>query len=227
MWAQNGLRRPDRSNPRRRQSPRAHLLDENAARAQHERPDSPHCRSECHGHARARRTRPGLYQCNDEGMPQSNSPRPLETVIERSKVPLNNWLSAAHYLVASSKKGISAHQRRIVTLGVTYKSAWFMAHRLREAMRIRTPRAGRGHASISYKAPVVTLVERNGGGRVRRSQSPTITRPGARLALPASLSLKEFDFRVRARTIRSITALASTSATATSTATPSKATSPS
>ena len=55
------------------------------------------------------------------------------SVFERSHVKLHKWFQAAH-LLASIKKGISAHQLHR-TLGVTYKSAWFMAHRLREAMR--------------------------------------------------------------------------------------------
>ena len=52
--------------------------------------------------------------------------------VESSKVPLHKWLLANHLLV-SSKKGISAHQLHRM-LGVTYKTAWFMAHRIREAM---------------------------------------------------------------------------------------------
>jgi len=55
------------------------------------------------------------------------------TIFEHSKVPLHKWFQAAH-LMASSKKGFSAHQLHRV-LKVTYKTAWFMAHRLREAMR--------------------------------------------------------------------------------------------
>lgn len=55
------------------------------------------------------------------------------TVFESSHIPLNKWLQAA-YLMASSKKGVSAHQMHRA-LEITYKSAWFMAHRLREAMR--------------------------------------------------------------------------------------------
>ena len=52
--------------------------------------------------------------------------------MERSKIPLNKWLLAMH-LMASSKKGYSAHQLHR-TLGITYQSAWFLAHRIREAM---------------------------------------------------------------------------------------------
>lgn len=59
------------------------------------------------------------------------------TVFERSHIPVHKWLLAI-YLMGSSKKGISAHQLHRM-LGITYKSAWFMAHRIREAM---APAAG-------------------------------------------------------------------------------------
>jgi len=54
------------------------------------------------------------------------------TIFERSHIPLHKWLLALH-LMGASKKGISAHQLHRM-LGITYKSAWFMAHRIREAM---------------------------------------------------------------------------------------------
>jgi transposase-like protein len=54
------------------------------------------------------------------------------TIFERSHMPLNKWL-LAFYLLCSSKKGMSAHQLHRM-LGVTYKTAWFMAHRFRYAM---------------------------------------------------------------------------------------------
>ena len=56
----------------------------------------------------------------------------IGTVFERSKVPLHKWVYASH-LMTVSKKGISAKQLERM-LGVTYKTAWFIAHRLREAM---------------------------------------------------------------------------------------------
>src|SRR5580700_6639248 len=59
------------------------------------------------------------------------------TIFERSHVKLHIWFQAAH-LMASSKKGFSAHQLHR-TLKVTYKTAWFMEHRLREAMRPAHP----------------------------------------------------------------------------------------
>jgi transposase-like protein len=55
------------------------------------------------------------------------------TVFERSKIPLTKWV-AALFLMTASKKGVSAHQMHRM-LGVSYKSTWFMMHRLREAMR--------------------------------------------------------------------------------------------
>lgn len=74
--------------------------------------------------------RPGLYQCN---ACRQHFTVTVGTVFERSHVPLCKWLLACH-LMSSSKKGISAHQLHRI-LRVTYKTAWFMAHRLREAMR--------------------------------------------------------------------------------------------
>ena len=73
--------------------------------------------------------RKGLVQCN--GCRQQFTVT-VGTVFEDSKVPLNKWLLAVHLLCAS-KKGVSAHQLHRM-LGVTYKTAWFMAHRIREAM---------------------------------------------------------------------------------------------
>jgi transposase-like protein len=74
--------------------------------------------------------RPGVYQCNDCRQQFTVT---TGSVMERSKIPLNKWLMAMH-LMASSKKGYSAHQLHR-TLGITYQSAWFLAHRIREAMR--------------------------------------------------------------------------------------------
>lgn len=74
--------------------------------------------------------RPGLYQCNEC---REQFTVTVGTVFERSKIPLSKWL-AALFLLVSSKKGISAHQAHRM-LGISYKSTWFMMHRLREAMR--------------------------------------------------------------------------------------------
>src|SRR5688572_5316989 len=74
----------------------------------------------------------GVYRCAEPEC-RSDFTVTVGTVFERSKIALHKWLLAAH-LVCSSKKGMSSHQLHR-TLGVTYKTAWFMSHRLREAMK--------------------------------------------------------------------------------------------
>jgi hypothetical protein len=75
-------------------------------------------------------TRKGLYKCYQCRKPFTVR---MGTIFESSKVALHVWLQAM-YLVAGSKKGISSHQLAR-TLGLTVKSAWFLSHRIREAMR--------------------------------------------------------------------------------------------
>lgn len=81
--------------------------------------------------------RPGLFQCN---ACRQHFTVTVGSVMERSKIPLAKWVLAFH-LMASSKKGMSAHQLHRM-LGVTYKTAWFMAHRIREAMKGDVASAG-------------------------------------------------------------------------------------
>jgi transposase-like protein len=75
--------------------------------------------------------RPGLWKCKDCREQFSVT---VGTVFERSKIKLNVWLQAVH-LLCSSKKGMSSHQLHRM-LGVTYKTAWFMTHRIREAFKM-------------------------------------------------------------------------------------------
>lgn len=77
-----------------------------------------------------KRIRVGLWRC---GPCKKQFTVKVGTVFEDSKVKLNLWLQAV-VLMTASKKGISAHQLHR-TLDVTYKTAWFMEHRIREAMR--------------------------------------------------------------------------------------------
>ena len=115
--------------------------DESAAREELERtrwpngPTCPHCGNFDQAkiakvEGKKQSHRPGLYYCNEC---KGQFTVTVGTVFERSKVPLSKWWLAVH-LLASSKKGMSAHQLHRM-LGVTYKTAWFMAHRIREAMR--------------------------------------------------------------------------------------------
>lgn len=112
-----------------------HFTDTEAARALIESelwPHGPVC-----GHCREKErryptNRAGRYRC---GNPKCRKDYTVTTgtVMESSHVPLNKWLIAFH-LAAASKKGFSAHQLHR-TLKITYKSAWFLFHRVREAMR--------------------------------------------------------------------------------------------
>src|SRR3954451_13103661 len=74
--------------------------------------------------------RPGLYYCNGC---KGQFTVTVGSVFERSKVPLTKWWLAT-FMLGSSKKGMSTHQLHRM-LGVTYKTAWFMTMRIREAMR--------------------------------------------------------------------------------------------
>lgn len=131
--------------------------------------------------------RPGLHQCN--GCRQHFTVT-VGTLFESSHIPLHKWLLAFH-LMTASKKGISSNQLHRM-LGITYKSAWFMTHRIREAMKPtsvnmfgtngpveadetfvgRKPgmKKRRGYA---HKNAVFALVERNGG--VRSFHVPNVT----------------------------------------------------
>src|SRR5689334_1030852 len=110
--------------------------DENAAREHLESlqwpdgPICPHCGTVNEATLLAgKSTRPGVYKCRPCQKPFSVT---VGTVFERSKIPLSKWLLATE-LLTSSKKGVSAHQVHRM-LSVTYKTAWFMMHRIREAM---------------------------------------------------------------------------------------------
>src|SRR5713226_88524 len=124
--------------------------------------------------------RPGLYQCNEC---REQFTVTVGTVFERSKLPLTKWL-AALFLMTASKKGISAHQAHRM-LGISYKSTWFLMHRLREAMRVGgllPPMGGEGgsvevdetyigrlqgvakkRAGASHKNTVLSLLDRETG----------------------------------------------------------------
>jgi transposase-like protein len=133
--------------------------------------------------------RPGLYFCNEC---QGQFTVTVGTVFERSKIPLTKWWLATH-LLNSSKKGISAHQMHRL-LGVTYKTAWFMMHRIREAMRtdglepmggngkiveadetyfgrVQTLKPARRNKKTANRRPILALVER--GGKVRTFHIPS------------------------------------------------------
>jgi transposase-like protein len=105
----------------------------------------PHCGS-VNVHRMGGETQKGMFLCNDC---RDKFTARTGTVMERSHIPVHKWLLAIH-LMNASKKGMSAHQLHRM-LGITYKSAWFLAHRIREAMRDDKP-AGMGGAGHQVQA---------------------------------------------------------------------------
>jgi transposase-like protein len=156
-------------------------------------PVCPHCGNADHTKIRAlqgKAHRPGLYQCAEC---REQFTVTVKTVFERSKIPLTKWL-AALFLLTASKKGVSAHQIHR-SLDVSYKSAWFIMHRLREALRTGglAPLGGSGkvveadetyigrlkgqpvrRGGGSHKNTVLTLVERGGSARSFHIDSTSI-----------------------------------------------------
>ena len=175
-----------------------HLQDEDAAYAwveSHIWPNGATC-PHCHEQKRVSKmkgkaTRKGLYKCY-ACRKQFNVK--VGTIFEKSHVKMHLWLQA-FYLICGSKKGISANQLHR-TLGVTLKTAWFMGHRIREAMRAGTlsvPMGGEGTSGIveadetfigqkkdkpkrrgtGHKHAVLSVVER--GGMVRSVHVPDVS----------------------------------------------------
>ncbi len=160
--------------------------DENKARAHLEAlhwpngPVCPHCReTERVTKLTAKSARPGLHMCN---ACRKQFTVTVGTIMEDSKIPLTKWLMA-YALINGSKKGFSAHQLHR-SLGITYKSAWFLAHRIRETMTDDgEPLGGPGiiiesdeaivggfkkkrlSGKVAPKKKIVTLVERGGAAR--------------------------------------------------------------
>src|SRR5580700_7969925 len=97
-------------------------------------PICPHCggfeRISAIAPNKAKRVRIGLKFC---GQCRKQFTVRMGTIFEESKLPMTKWLQAI-FLMCSSKKGVSSHQL-MRTLETTYKTAWFLSHRIREAMR--------------------------------------------------------------------------------------------
>jgi transposase-like protein len=149
-------------------------------------PVCPHCGSNYANSTQSRLTgptcRPGLIYC---GQCHKQYTVTVGTIFERSKIPLHKWVLAVH-LMCASKKGMSSLQLSKM-LGLTYKSAWFMTHRIREAMSKggfttklggtsgiveadetywgNTGKQKKGARGYDHKMKVVSLVEREGEKR--------------------------------------------------------------
>jgi transposase-like protein len=153
-------------------------------------PVCPHCG--CVGNAtelRGKSHRPGLYKCKDCQKPFTAM---IGTLFERSHIPLHKWLLAMH-LLTSSKKGMSAHQLwRMLGFG-SYRTAWFMAHRIRESFRDlfpeeRGPLGGEGK-TVEMDEAYVGGLEKNkhrnkrkhagGGGKGKEAVFALVERGGS------------------------------------------------
>jgi transposase-like protein len=171
---------------------RPYFHDEKAAFAKLESilwsdgPECPHCGNVGKTYVlKGKRARVGLRRCK---ACRKDFTAKVGTVFESSHIPLHKWFQAV-FLMASSKKGVSAHQLHR-TLEVTYKSAWFMAHRIRETMRsgdlspmggadsvievdetfighdkTKKPKGVKKGGGYAHKHKVLTLVERGGKAR--------------------------------------------------------------
>lgn len=131
-----------------------------------EGPVCPHCGMEGNAYeikprSAESRTRAGLYKCGDC---RKQFTVTVGTIFEGTRVPLNKWLRAI-YLMCASKKGVSANQLQR-ELGVTYKTAWFMCHRVRKAMEkepLRSKLSGVVEADETYVGGKKRLQGKRGG----------------------------------------------------------------
>src|SRR5258708_17699861 len=171
-----------------------HFQNDEAARAMLESslwpdgPVCPHCGVVNHSY---KTKRLGVFRCAEK-LCRKDFSVTMKTVMERSHIALHKWLQGFH-LMTSSKKGVSAHQLHR-TLQITYEAAWFMAHRIREAMRLGglSPLGGSGkivesdetyigrQAGQPYKSRpatkniVLPLFERGGSARSFHLNTPSI-----------------------------------------------------
>ena len=161
-------------------------------------PICPHCGSVSKEHyeLNGKAHRPGLWKCRDC---RKQFTVTVGTVFERSKIALNVWLQAAH-LLCSSKKGMSTNQLHR-TLGVTLKTAWFMSHRIREAMKPE------GNGLLGTAGRIVEADETYFGnvGDVRQPRRGTRSRRGPQLEKRAIVALVERGGEVRAFHVPNVT----------------------
>jgi transposase-like protein len=127
-------------------------------------PNGPVCGKCGEGQRRYATKKPGRWRC---GNPECRKDLTVTTgtVMESSHIPLNKWL-LAFYLLSAFKKGMSSHQL-MRSLGVTYKSAWFLSHRVREAMK-----AGGLVPPMGSEGGIVEVDETYHGKKENRRPSP-------------------------------------------------------
>jgi transposase-like protein len=143
-------------------------------------------------HRMAGKTQAGMFLCNDC---RDKFTCRTGTVMERSHIPLHKWLLAIH-LMATNKKGISANQL-MHNLGLgSYRTAWFLAHRIREAMDNPSP-AAKGGLGGPDKVVEVDETYVGGKGKNRAHRKPA--------AQKAVVSLIEREDRVASFHVANVT----------------------
>lgn len=177
-----------------------HFHDEEAAyayveaRIWPEGPVCPHCGGvDRIGKMGGKSTRVGTYKCYQCRKPFTVK---IGTIFEASHVPMRIWLQAM-YLIAGSKKGISSNQLHR-TLGVTLKTAWFMSHRIREAMRTGGDMFGSGggrvevdETFIGYNPRVAKLPGKSGSAHKLRVVSLIDRDSGQARSMPANSLVRD------------------------------------
>lgn len=139
---------------------------------------------------------PGWYHCKDC---RKKFTAAVGTIYERSHIPMTKWLLATH-LMCASKKGMSAHQLHRM-LGLPYKTAWFMAHRIREGMRELHP-----IEPLGGEGKTVEVDETYIGGKEKNKHKSKRHSMGGGAGKEVVFSLVERDGRVRSHHIPNVTA---------------------
>jgi transposase-like protein len=183
------------------------FTDETAARSHFEKlrwpdgPVCPHCGTVDEAtELKGKTTRPGLYKCRACRRPFTAT---MGTLYEDSHIPLHKWLLATH-LMSASKKGMSAHQLwRMLGFG-SYRTAWFMAHRIREGMRELFPEES---GPLGGEGKAVEIDETFVGGLEKNKHRNKRKHKGTGgVGKEAVLSLVERRGKVRSHHIPAVTA---------------------
>lgn len=161
-------------------------------------PVCPHCGVQNYRALKGKSHRPGLYQCNESEC-RGQFTVTVGTVFERSKIPLSKWLQAI-FLLSASKKGMSSKQLSRM-LELPYKTAWFMTHRIREAMR-----PGADFGPLGGEGKIVEADETYIGGKEKNKHRSKRSSAVGGMGKQIVFSLVERGGSVRSQHVQSVSA---------------------